>query len=317
MTLSEVTVVTGFLGAGKTTLVNQWLTDATPGEVAVIVNEVGDVGIDGELLAERARVLIEIAGGCVCCTTHAELVNALDTIATSPTPPQRILIETSGAASPAGVLRAVVAGGRSGVLALDGVITVVDATKVTASLKHDLAFEQVGFADVVVLSHADECAQSTLQQATARLHAQNGAAVFVEAAQGKVVAPALASLTEVLALRAAEPAAPRLFVASPPHVYESISLVQDGELDGERFADFVESELAQFSGRIFRIKGILAVQDLDVRMIVQGVGDAVEITFGQPWGETPRASRLVVVGFELDRDELTRGFGACALHSAV
>src|SRR5690606_19608675 len=176
-----VTVVTGFLGAGKTTLVNQWLTDATPGEVAVIVNEVGDVGIDGELLAERARVLIEIAGGCVCCTTHAELVKALDTIATSPTPPQRILIETSGAASPAGVLRAVVAGGKSGILALDGVITVVDATKVRASLEHDLTFEQLGFADVVVLSHADECSRSILQEVIERLRAQNGAAVFAEA----------------------------------------------------------------------------------------------------------------------------------------
>lgn len=307
-----VTVVTGFLGAGKTTLVNRWLTDAASGEVAVIVNEIGDVGIDGELLAERARMLVEITGGCVCCTTHAELVNALDTIATSRTPPRRILIETSGAASPAGVLRAVVAGGKSGALALDGVITVVDATKFAAALEHDVAFEQVGFADVLVLSHVDHCAPATLQEASARLVAQNGAAILVEAAQGQVVVPALRSLDELLALRAAEAAAPRLVVASPPHVYESISLVLEGELDGERFADFVESELSRYSGRIFRIKGILAVKGLEVRMIIQGVGDAVEVTFGQPWGDTPRRSRLVVVGFELGRDELARGFAACA-----
>src|SRR5688572_18530415 len=101
-----VTIVTGFLGAGKTTLVNTWLGRSNRGDVAVIVNEHGDVGIDGELLAARVQTLIEVSGGCVCCTTHAELVRALDTLAASNPAPKRILIETSGAASPASVVRA-------------------------------------------------------------------------------------------------------------------------------------------------------------------------------------------------------------------
>lgn len=311
-----VTVVTGFLGAGKTTLVNQWLADPPRGDVAVIVNEHGDVGIDGELLAERARVLLEVSGGCICCTTHAELVNALDTMARSSPSPRRILIETSGAASPAGVLRAIVAGGRSGVLALDGVIAVVDATQVEVSLKQALALEQVGYADIVALSRADVCSRQTLHHATEQLAVQNGAAVFVEAAHGQVVSPAVGSLEELLELRRAEVVlAPRLRVPAPPHVYESVSLVHEGELDGERFADFVESEVAEFAGRIFRVKGILAVEGLDARMIVQGVGETVEITFGKPWGEGPRRSRLVIVGFGLDRDALEDGFAACAMDS--
>ncbi|AKV02290.1 Putative metal chaperone, involved in Zn homeostasis [Labilithrix luteola] len=307
-----VTVVTGFLGAGKTTLVNRWLAGRSRGEIAVIVNEHGDVGIDGELLAERARELVEITGGCVCCTTQAELVRALDDLASSKQPLQRILVETSGAASPAGVLQAIARGGRSGAFALDGVITVVDATRVEQLADHDLVFEQVGYADIVLLSRADACAPERLAEAGAFVATRNGAAFFAEAARGEVVAPAAPSLDSLLDLRRADFAASREAPArSASHVYESISLTLDGEVDGERFADFVETDLAQVAGRLFRTKGILAVTGVDERMIVQGVADSVEVTFGQPWLDAPRTSRLVIVGFGLDRAALTRGFAAC------
>src|SRR4051794_39537602 len=90
-----VTVVTGFLGAGKTTLVNRWLADLARGDVAVIVNEHGEVGIDGETLAARVRALVEITGGCVCCSTQADLVRALEELAAAASPPKRTLVETS------------------------------------------------------------------------------------------------------------------------------------------------------------------------------------------------------------------------------
>lgn len=91
--------------------------------------------------------------------------------------------------------------------------------------------------------------------------------------------------------------APHVSVHQQPHVYESVSLVLEGEVDGDRFADFVESEVAQFSGRLFRVERILAFASLEARMIVQGVSDSVEVTFGEPWGEQPRTSRLVLVRF--------------------
>ncbi len=308
-----VTVVTGFLGAGKTTLVNEWLSQVQRGDLAMIVNEHGAVGIDAELLAGRARTVVEINGGCVCCTTQGELVRALDTIATSAAPPRRILIETSGAASPAGVVRAVLACGKQQALTLDGVITVVDASRVASSLEHSLALEQLGYADVVVLTRADVCAREAMAQAAEVLASQNGAAVFVEAARGEIASPGLRSLDQLLAARRTDLIVPAgAPTTQPAHVYESVSLSLDGDVDGERFADFVESEVAQFAGRIFRIKGILAVAGLEVRMIVQGVADSVEISFGEPWGATPRHSRLVVVGFALDRDSLSRGFAGCA-----
>lgn len=329
-----VTVVTGFLGAGKTTLVNEWLARAARGDIAVIVNEHADVGIDGEVFAARAPVVVELTGGCICCTTHTELVNALDSIARSATPPKRILIETSGAASPAGVLRAIVAGGRSGLLRLDGVVTVFDATRAEATLAHELALEQLGYADIVVLSRADLCDRETMLETTRRLAAQNAASIFVESMRGLVVSPlttseakispteispvaapqAVESLEQLLTLRSSLPFVPRVVpVLQATHVYESVSFTHDGAVDGDRFADFVEEQLGAVAGRIFRIKGVLAVSDLDVRMIVQGVGDTVEVAFGDVWGDAPQVSRLVVVGFGLDREELSRGFASCVV----
>lgn len=306
-----VTVVTGFLGSGKTTLVNRWLADFAPGEVAVIVNERGAVGVDGALLAERVRTLVEIAGGCVCCATRADLVRALDTLANAPTPPKRIFVETSGAASPAGVLHAVRGSARSGALVLDGVVTVVDATRPPLD-EHELAVEQVGYADVVVLSRADVAGARAREHARKLVASHNGAAVVVAAARG--VLEGAASLVALLGRRTHDwaPSA-----AAPPapahHLYESVSLTHDGEVDGERFAEFMESEVARFAGRLLRTKGILAVAGVEERMVVQGVADEVEVTFGAPWGETARTSRFVVVGFGLDRGALERAFAACAV----
>jgi G3E family GTPase len=307
-----VTVVTGFLGAGKTTLVNRWLADIPRGDVAVVVNEHGAIGFDGAMLAARVRALVEITGGCVCCSTQAELVRALEQLASTPSPPKRILVETSGAASPAGVLRAI-AGARHGAHVLDGVITVIDATRLDTLAAHDLAIEQLGYADVVVLSRADACDLASLARAADVVEGYNGAAFVVTAARGEVSDASLATLERLLDRRRADFQRARAVpAAQPPHVYESVSLALDGEVDEERFADFMETDLARFAGRLFRTKGILAVEGLSDRMIVQGVADLVEVTFGEPWGDGPRTSRLVVVGFGLDREALTRAFAACA-----
>jgi G3E family GTPase len=307
-----VTVVTGFLGAGKTTLENAWLAGIPRGEVTVIVNEQGRVGIDGELLTARTRAIVEITGGCVCCTTQAELVRALKDLAEAASPPGRVLIETSGAASPAGVLRAIAAGGPDGAFALDGVITVVDASRVEAVCQHDLALEQIGYADIVVLSRVDACDPDVVEHAAGVVAAHNGAAVVVVGARG--VVPAAASLDDLLVLRRSDLAGARPMVPVRAHrVYASVSMSMDCDVDGDRFADFVDTELAPVAGRLFRTKGILAVAGVDERVIVQGVADTVEFTFGEPWADASRHSRLVVVGFALDRAAIEAGFARCAV----
>lgn len=308
-----VTVVTGFLGAGKTTLVNRWLADVARGDVAIVVNEVGEVGIDGELLAGRVRSLVEITGGCICCSTQAELVRALEELATVPVPPKRIVVETSGAASPAGVIHAIVGSARRLAHTLDGIVTVVDATRVDALAAHDLALEQLGYADIVVLSRADQCDADMRRRAALSVESHNGAALVVTAARGELDDPTIGKLEALLDRRRADFASAHEVRPTPgPHPYESVSLSLDGDVDGERFADFMENELERFSGRLFRTKAILAVSGLDERMIVQGVTDRVEVTFSEPWGAARRTSRLVLVGFGLEREVLERAFARCA-----
>lgn len=305
-----MTVVTGFLGAGKSTLVREWVGGMQRAEVAVIVNELGEVGIDGELLAAHVARLREIAGGCVCCSRQAELVSALFELSESRPRPGRILVEASGAASPAGVIRAMGAGrGAGGGLRLDGVIAVVDATRAREVLGFDLAVEQLGFADVVVLSHADRVAAPEsgggLDAVEARVRRHAPAAVVARAANG------VASLgfDELLAGRAEALYLPA--ERSGHTAFEAVSLLLEGELDEDRFADWVESALADVEARLLRVKGILAMAGLDRRVILQGVGESVTVELGRPWGDAPPTSRLVVLGLGLDGAALEAGFLAC------
>jgi G3E family GTPase len=305
-----VTVVTGFLGAGKSTLVQRWLEQLPRSETAVIVNERGDVGVDGELFADRVARLREITGGCVCCRSQAELASALAELSASQPPLGRILVETSGAASPAGVIRAIAAPALRDRLVLDGVVTVIDARRATRALGFDLAIEQLGFADVVVISHIDELPESSSQaelgalEATLARHAP--AALFARAAHGVMDTTMLDLLSQrVEALHICRE-------GSGHSSIEAVSLVFSGELDEERFGDWAESALGSVEARILRVKGILAMRGVDVRVVVQGVGEAVEVLPGAAWGEAARTSRLVVLGLGLDSAALEAGFLGCA-----
>jgi G3E family GTPase len=308
-----VTIVTGFLGAGKSTLLGRWLSELPRSETAVIVNERGEVGIDGELLAARVARLREITGGCVCCETQAELVSALRELSVATPRPRRILVETSGAASPAGVIRSVAAPWAQERLVLDGVITVIDAVRAQKALEFDVAVEQLGFADIVVLSHIDEVSErkvdvDEIQRLVSR-HAP--AAVIARASRGELAS----SLLELLAQRLETL---HLVPEGSRHAsIEAVSLLLDGELDEERFGDWVESALGNVEARILRVKGILAMQGLDARVIVQGVGEAVEVVLGSAWGDAKRTSRLVVLGLGLDRAGLEVGFLRCAADHSV
>ncbi|MEZ4336203.1 MAG: GTP-binding protein [Sandaracinaceae bacterium] len=304
-----VTVITGFLGAGKSTLVERWVRERPRDETAVIVNERGDVGIDGALLASHVARLREITGGCVCCATQQELALALAELADATPPPARVLVETSGAASPAGVIRALARGAARERLRLDGVVTVVDASRIERALGFELALEQLAFADLVVMTHADRCAGDALDALEGRLGALAPGAPVVRARRGEIgetLASLLARRAEVLRVLPAE-------AEAAAHGFDAVAVSLDASLDEDRFGDWVEAALGDVEARILRVKGILAIDGVDARVVLQGVGDAVEVSLGAPWGEAPRQSRLVVVGLDLDVAALERGFLACAV----
>lgn len=311
----RVTVITGFLGAGKSTIVQRWLGELPRNEVAVIVNERGDVGIDGELLAAHVARLREITGGCVCCNSQAELVSALAELSATTPAPARILVETSGAASPAGVIRALSAPRSRDRLVLDGVVAVVDVMRAQRALEFDVAVEQLAFADVLVLTHLDEASVvgsgvdvDAIQQMLSR-HAP--AAVIVRARHGAIPQ----SFLELLAQRAD---ALHVYPEGSGHAsIDAVAMQVDTELDEEAFGDWVENALGGIEARILRVKGIVAIEGVDARVIVQGVSEAVTVQLGAPWGQARRTSRLVVLGLGLDPSALEAGFARCALGAAT
>src|SRR6266478_498045 len=169
-----VTVLTGFLGAGKTTLLNHILSRQDTRRVAVIVNEFGEVGIDGQLVIGVEEDIVELNNGCICCTVRGDLTRAVGNILASGRAIDHILIETSGLADPAPVIQSFILDEtlRSST-ELDAIVTVVDARHVAEQLHNEQAREQVAFADVILINKIDLVSDRSIQDLARLLRSFN------------------------------------------------------------------------------------------------------------------------------------------------
>ena len=313
------TVVTGFLGAGKTTLIRNLLENAKGKRLALIVNEFGDVGVDGDIL--RSCGIVELANGCICCTVADDFVPALDQILARSPRVDHIIIETSGLALPKPLVQAFQWPTVKGRVTVDGVVAVVDgaaladgqvATDMDAlanqragddSLDHDDPVEevfddQVACADLIILSKNDLIDAAGAARANAALdHARPGVKV-VPSANGKVDASLLLGLG----------------LAVEDDI-ENRKTHHDDELDHEHddFDSFVveipavvnPDELAARVAaaaekeNVLRVKGFVQVDGKPMRLLVQGVGPRVNHYYDRAWTDADdRRSRLVVIGLK-------------------
>jgi cobalamin biosynthesis protein CobW len=327
------TIVTGFLGAGKTTLIRHLLAHAHGRRIAVIVNEFGDVGIDGEILKGCGDAgcpqLIELANGCLCCTVADEFVPALDTILAQA--PEHIVIETSGLALPKPLVQAFHWPAIKSRVTVDGVIAVVDGAalaegRVAADLEalarqraadnalaHDNPIEevfedQIACADLVVLTKRDLLDATGTETAMAALAGALPRAVKVIAADaGKVDPAALIGL----ALNTEEDIHNRRtwHDLEQEHDHDDFDsfLVPLPEIpDPSALAARVAGIAESFN--VLRVKGFAAVTGKPMRLLIQAVGARVTHQYDRPWnaGEA-RNGRLVVIGLKgCDRAEVAR-----------
>jgi G3E family GTPase len=194
-----LTVITGFLGAGKTTLLNRLLRDPAMKDTLVLVNEVGEIGIDHLLYEILDDNVMLLSSGCLCCSMRGDLVTSLENLvytlqAGTLTPVHRVVIETTGLADPASVLHVVMT--QPFLLEhyrLDGVVAVVDAVNGMATLDvHEEAVKQVALADRIVLAKSDLAEETAMLRA--RLHKLNPAAIVFDAAAGEAGVPQLTGL---------------------------------------------------------------------------------------------------------------------------
>ncbi len=338
-TMSRIpcTVVTGFLGAGKTTLIRHLLENAQGRRLAIIVNEFGDVGIDGEILKSCGidvcpeENIVELANGCICCTVADDFVPALDQILSREPKVDHILIETSGLALPKPLVQAFQWPTVKSRVTVDGVIAVVDGQALAQgrvasdmdalqaqrsadqSLDHDDPVEevfedQVACADLIILSKSDLLDEAGAARANAIIGEHVSRAVkIVPSSHGRIDASILLGLG--LAVE---------------NDIENRKTHHDDELDHEHddFDSFVidipsissPDDLARRVAtaadeeNVLRVKGFVEVGGKPMRLLLQAVGPRVNHYYDRAWtADDDRRSRLVVIGLKgLNRPAIER-----------
>ncbi len=327
-----VTVITGFLGAGKTTLVRHLLQNPQGKRLAVIVNEFGDVGVDGEILRSCAlpdcpeENIVELANGCICCTVADDFIPTIEALMALVPRPDHILIETSGLALPKPLLKAFDWPDIRSRITVDGVIAVADAEAVAAgrfapdlarlqaqreaddSIDHETPLsevfeDQIACADLVLLTKSDLAGAEGVAAARAVIAAEAPRPLpVIEVLEG-VIDPRV-----ILGLGAAAEddiaARPSHHDAEEEHDHEDFdSVVIDiaEQTDPQALAARIEA-LAN-DRQILRVKGYAAVAGKPMRLLVQAVGARVRVQYDRPWGATEaRQGRLVVIAEHDDID---------------
>ena len=321
-----VTVVTGFLGAGKTTMIRHLLEQANGRRLALIVNEFGDVGVDGDILRSCGiescpeENIVELANGCLCCTVADDFIPAIEGLLAREPRPEHIIVETSGLALPKPLVKAFDWPAVRARLTVDGVVAVVDGAAVAEgrfaddpekllaqraadmAVDHDNPLEEVYedqllCADLIVVNKADLMADDTLAQVKIDIaRAVPRAVKIVVTSEGRIDPAILLGLG----------AAAEDDLAGRPSHHDT----EEGH-DHDDFDSFVLDVPAIDNPQVFierlrqvaeqhdvlRMKGFLDVVGRPMRLLVQGVGTRFRQQFDKPWPSgVPRQGRLVVIG---------------------
>ena len=334
-----LSVITGFLGAGKTTLLNRLLRDPGLRDTAVLVNEVGEIGLDHLFYEILDGETVLLPGGCLCCSVRGDLVTALEDMLRrqdndGSTPFRRVVIETTGLADPASVLHAVMT---HPYLVqryrLDGVVTLVDAVNANATLdEHREAVKQAAIADRLVLSKTDLAGAEDIAALRARLQALNPAAPILDAAKGEATAAALldaglydpsSKIPDVqrwlaeAAVEAAEHAHHHHAGDLDHHHHHDdrirvFTLASEAAIPIATLESFLDLLRSIHGAKLLRLKGIVRLaEEPDQPLVLH----AVQHVMHPParlaaWPDQDRRSRLVCVTWDLDPAIVRRLFDA-------
>lgn len=326
------TVITGFLGAGKTSLIRHLIENSDGKKLALIINEFGDLGVDGELLRGCGNEncteedIVELANGCICCTVADDFLPTIQKILSRKDRPDHIIVETSGLALPKPLVRAFGWPEVRTQVTVDGVVTVIDGPayrdglfaadpeavqaqrEADEMLDHDSPLEelfddQLNCADMIILNKADLLDASEVASATEQLKGRLRPQVkMLETSHGKIDIRVLLGLGSAaeddLASR------PSVHDDADDHEHDDFeSFVLDiGEVASPEFL-VAKLQAAIATHDILRVKGFITVAGKDMRLVLQGVGSRLQHYFDRDWkdGET-RISKLVIIG-EHDMDQ--------------
>ena len=322
--LVPVTILTGFLGAGKTSLLNRILTEQHGHKIAVIENEFGAEGIDNEILFKEAgqEQIVEMNNGCICCTVRGDLVRILGDLMRKRQSKtldfERIIIETTGLADPAPVAQTFfIDEAIANYYLLDAVVTVVDAKHAQQQLDDNQeAQAQVGFADRILLSKTDLVGEDAQIKLRDRLKRMNPRAPIKPVHFGNTPVEDILdirgfNLNSILEI---EPG----FLDGDDHSHDdavrSFVYKTDKPFDSVKLEEFLSAMIQVYSADMMRYKGVLNVQGQDRRVVFQGVHMMMGGDLAKPWapGEV-RTSKMVFIGRNLPEEVFTKGLDLCTV----
>jgi G3E family GTPase len=315
-----VTILTGFLGAGKTTLLNRILKEDHGHRIAVIENEFGESGVDGEILERTQEQIVEMNNGCICCTVRGDLIRILGDLKERRDQGKlkfdRVVIETTGMADPGPVAQTFFTDEEIGnYYLLDSILTVVDAKHAPKQLDefHE-AQEQVGFADRILLSKTDIADEKDTEVLIKRIKKMNPRAPIKKVHFGN------APIAEVLDIRGFNLNAileldPE-FLTDSHHEHhdevESFVFKSDKPFDGAKLEQFLSGMIQVYGPDLLRYKGVLWMKGKKERVVFQGVHMMMGGDMGKPWGKgEKKSSTLVFIGKKLPKDLFIAGLEEC------
>lgn len=331
-----VTILTGFLGAGKTTVLNHLISTNPNTKFAIIENEFGDIGIDNELVVGADSGIFEMSNGCICCTLNGELVQTLVDLVNGEHEFDHLIVETTGIAEPDGVAAAFVAEPAiQSRFRLDATICLVDAHHAEDILKdREEAKRQLTFADYIVINKASEVSADYIKQLETILKQANSFAAITHCDYGKVSSNLLnlnAYDVHQVERKLNEAHAHHHHdhnhdhdhecdVSCPAHDHAhhhhsdivTQSFIIKEPLDVLKFRHWLNVLLMIQGKHLYRVKGIMNFQYQDKRTIVQSVKQMCVFTAGDDWNEgEERVTKIVFIGKHLRRDILEKQLQNC------
>ncbi len=285
-----VTVITGFLGAGKTSLVNNLLANAQGRRIAVLVNDFGAVNIDAALIRSRHDDVIALENGCICCSLSDGLVAAVAGLIRRPEPPEHIVVETSGISDPIEIANALADPDLQRYAPLDGIVSLVDPESVStlADDARRLAERQVEAADIVLLNKTDLAPEEACTDSEAWIRGVSPGARILRTRHGVVPIEILFGIERV-----AEPA--RWAVGSPvvSDAFDSVVFRTGAPITCRG----INRLLSHLPNDVYRVKGLLNLAERPTnRCILQATGNRASMTVGEPWEDEARHSVIVFIG---------------------
>lgn len=316
--LIPVTIITGFLGSGKTTLVNRILSENHGKKIAVILNEIGDVNLDSELVIQTLGEDLKIMNnGCVCCTVRGDLSKIALDLLNKGVQFNHLVIETTGMADPSPVAQTFFMDeALQEHFFLDAVVTVVDAFHIEKNLAelHETQ-DQIAFADVVILNKTDLVKTDKLIEVEKKIRAINSLCKIIHTQKCAV------PFSEILDIGAFDLKSrveidPKIAVEYHEHSHDSeiasIYLEEKRPLDLDRLNRFMSLVVSELGSQVLRSKGIINVKNEPMRIVFQGVHMTMGSHPDREWSEgEDRKTQMVFIGRHLPRDVLEEGLSLC------